>query len=88
MKFDLDVLSTTTESHTQTSLIWISNLCFSAELTNKVFEKLSSSNLNQGTVIGCSKEYTGSDSKFKKLDIISIKMSWTESSQVHLYQMK
>lgn len=81
MNFDLSVLKSTSP------LIWISNLCFDSELTNRLFEKISSGNSLTNTIIACSKEYTGSDPKFVKLDTIDVKMSWTKESQVHLYHL-
>lgn len=79
MKVDLSMLKSTTP------LIWISNLCFDPELTNQIFEKISSSELTG--IIACSKEYTGTSQQFVKLNTIPIKMSWTESSQVYLYKL-
>jgi hypothetical protein len=70
-----------------TPLVWISNLCFDPELTNRVFNKL----INQmptGTIIACSKQYSGNNSSLKNLESIQVKMSWTESSQVHLYKLQ
>jgi len=66
-------------------LVWISNLCFDLELTNRVINKLIEQ-MPSNTVIACSKEYTGDDTnRLTKLDSLNVKMSWTESSQVHLY---
>jgi SAM-dependent methyltransferase len=69
-------------------LVWISNLCFDRELTNQVFNKLIDG-MPSGTIIACSKQYTeGTNPKLKELNSIQVKMSWSESSEVHLYRIE
>ena len=70
-----------------TPLVWISNLCFNSDLTNKVINKLIT-DMPSGTIIGCSKEYTGLNTKLSKIDMIPIKMSWAETSMVYLYKIE
>lgn len=69
-----------------TPLVWISNLCFDPELTNRFFNKLINE-MPSGTIIACSKQYTDTNSKLKELNSIQVKMSWSDSSQVHLYKI-
>jgi len=68
-------------------LVWISNLCFDPELTNRLFNKLINE-MPRGTIIACSKQYSESNSSLKNLESIQVKMSWTESSQVYLYRLE
>lgn len=75
------------------NLIWISNLCFGLELSNKIFTQI----LNQmeiGTIIACSKKpfENNQDNKIsnKNLKLIKelkIPMSWTKLSNVYVYQI-
>jgi hypothetical protein len=72
-------------------LIWISNLCFSQELTDRIFNKLVIE-LPSGTIIACSKEVSLSLPKIQKYyinnnNIIDIKMTWSDKSQVYLYSI-
>lgn len=74
------------------TLVWISNLCFGPELTEKVFTQI----LNQmikGTIICCSKQPSESidlntSNKLVYRNKIQIQMSWWDNlSDVYVYQI-
>lgn len=67
-------------------LVWISNLCFEQETTNKLFIKLLDE-LPSKTIIACSKQHMIDNLKIKKIGEISIKMSWSNNSMIYLYQI-
>jgi len=67
-------------------LIWISNLCFDQEITNKIFNKILSE-LPSKTIIACSKSHDFDNPKIKKLDQISVKMSWSQDSNIYIYEI-
>ena len=75
-------------------LIWISNLCFGEEITKQLFDELATK-MPSGSVIGSSKipnvipfeiepivSMGSSDSK------ITVSMSWSKDSTIHLYKIK
>lgn len=72
-------------------LIWISNLCFDQELSNKIFGQI----LDQteiGTMISCSKKpfeknLKSNNKYYKFIKELEIKMSWTDNSKVFIYQV-
>ncbi len=64
-------------------LIWLSNLCFNPSVTNKIFEKVVRE-FPKGTIICCSKQTDVSN--VKKLDELTIPMSWSSNSTVYVYQ--
>jgi len=41
-----------------------------------------------GTIIACSKQYSGNNSSLKNLNSIQVKMSWTELAEVYLYKLE
>jgi hypothetical protein len=67
-------------------LIWISNLCFDQEITNKIFNKILSE-LPSKTIIACSKSHDFNNPKIKKLDEISVKMTWSKNSNIYIYEI-
>lgn len=69
--------------------VWFSNLCFDSEITIKIFDKLISE-LPQGSVICCSKisEDINNNEKLINRGITSIPMSWSQNSNVNIYQIK
>jgi hypothetical protein len=75
------------------TLVWISNLCFGHELTEKVFTQI----INQmvkGTIICCSRQPSESvdlntSNKLVYKNKIQIQMSWWDKlSDVYVYQIK
>jgi len=64
------------------NVIFISNLCFSAEVNDKIAEKLKE--LKLGAYIFCSKEINAPH--LKSLGSIKVKMTWTQNSDLKIYQ--
>lgn len=65
--------------------IFISNLCFSHEINEKIFEKLGKE-VPSGTVILCSKACEASVKYGIVLkEIFQVPMTWTEGSNIHVY---
>ena len=64
------------------NVIFISNLCFSSEVNDKVVEKLKE--LKKGTYIFCSKEIKAPHLKY--LGSIKVVMTWTQNSDLKIYQ--
>lgn len=69
---------------TKKAFVWFSNLCFDTEMTIKVFDKLIKE-LPQGSIICCSK--TAENINAEKLGTLSIPMSWSQNSNVHLFKI-
>ena len=64
-------------------IIWVSNLLFSNELNNKLFEKLYNE-INDNTII-----FTSSKPNEHKLELIetfNLKMSWIDNSNVYMFK--
>jgi len=68
------------------TLVWISNLCFTQELTNRIFSKLLGI-LKRDSIIACSKEHLIDSSIITKIGTLQIPMSWEKNSQVYLYRV-
>lgn len=76
------------------TLIWISNLCFGQELSDKIFTQI----LNQmdiGCIIICSRKpfidkdnHSVNNKYLNLLDELKIPMSWTNLSNVFVFQIK
>ena len=64
------------------NVIFISNLCFSAEVNDKIAEKLKE--LKLGAYVFCSKDINAPHLKF--LENIKVKMTWTQNSDLKIYQ--
>lgn len=65
--------------------IFISNLCFTYEINDKLFEKLGKE-VPSGTVILCSKACEKSQTFGIHLkEIIQVSMTWTDGSNIHVY---
>jgi len=70
-------------------IIWISNLCFPAEITKQLFDKLAAE-IPVGSVIGCSKypEFLPEQTRFESVKNVDIPMSWNQTgSQVHFFRL-
>ena len=68
----------------EVTLVWISNKCFSQELTDQIFSKLIT--LPKGSVITCSNEVSNIDTnKIRKIDNLKVPMSWYPNSDVYFY---
>lgn len=65
-------------------LIWMSNLCFSPTITDKIFSKIIK-DFPKGTVICCSKET--SNTGVTLIEKITVPMSWTSNSNVYVYRL-
>ncbi len=65
-------------------LIWMSNLCFSPTITDKIFSKIVK-DFPKGTVICCSKET--SNTGVTLIEKITVPMSWTSNSNVYVYKL-
>ncbi len=63
-------------------LVWLSNLCFSKDVTDKIFDKVVKE-FPTGTIICCSSET--SNQNVRLVDKISVPMSWSSSSMVYVY---
>lgn len=75
------------------TLIWISNLCFGQELSDKIFSQILDQ-MEIGCIIICSKKPFKNNQEIKKnnkifnyINKFSILMSWTKSSNVLIYQI-
>lgn len=66
-------------------LVWISNLCFSKNINEKIFDKITNE-LPKGTLIACSQ--SSENLKLEKLPNIIVPMSWTSNSDVNVYKIK
>ena len=65
--------------------IFISNLCFSHEINDKLFEKLGKE-VPVGAVILCSKACEKSQNfRIVLKEIIQVPMTWTDGSNIHVY---
>jgi hypothetical protein len=66
-------------------LVWISNLCFNQDTTNKIFSNLLNI-LPNNSIIGCSKEpQTNNLILLEKMDV---PMSWNPNSQIYVYKIQ
>jgi hypothetical protein len=65
--------------------IFISNLCFEGKVTEKLFEKLSNE-VKTGCIIVCSKSH--SNINFEELNIVTLPMTWSNTSKVYIYKKK
>jgi hypothetical protein len=67
--------------------VWFSNLCFDQNTTNDIFDKLANE-LPVGSIICCSKIYSTdkTDSALGFIESIPIEMSWSKTSNVHIYK--
>jgi SAM-dependent methyltransferase len=63
--------------------IFISNLCLTDEVHQKLTEKLERE-LNTGSIVVCSKGL--SSTKFEELNYITLPMSWSDESKVYVYK--
>jgi hypothetical protein len=69
-------------------LVWISNLCFSEEISKQIIENICRQLQNRlNIVIFCSKEINNLDN-LEKLGKISVKQSWNSNSDVYYYIIK
>lgn len=74
----------TTIKWEQFDIIYISNLCFTKIMDQKIVKKID--NLKKGTIIFCSRQITSE--KLKKIKILKVKQSWSNSSNLHKYIIK
>ncbi len=65
-------------------LIWLSNLCFNQDITDKVFDKITK-DFPVGTIICCSKQTSNPNIKF--IESITVPMSWSSGSNVYIYKI-
>lgn len=74
-------------------LIWISNLCFGEEITNKLFNKLIEK-MPSGSIIGSSKVPNTIPEGIEpiivegKTNTVLVPMSWSKSSSIFIYRIK
>lgn len=64
-------------------LIWFSNLCFSKDINEKIFDKIIAE-LPKGTIITCSQ--SSNNPKLQLIEQISIPMSWSPNNNVYVYK--
>lgn len=69
------------------TLVWLSNLCFSQELTDKIFKKLIDV-LPPNSIIACTREHLISSPQVSKFGTLQIPMSWNKESTVNLYKIE
>lgn len=69
-----------------TPLIWLSNLCFTDDITNNIYNKVINE-MPSGTIICSSKNPTISSDKLNELGKTEINMSWNKNSIVHCYEI-
>jgi tRNA G46 methylase TrmB len=73
------------------TLVWISNKCFTIELTNKIFNELLNI-LPKGSIISCSEKYSNifidTPKKLNIIDNISVPMSWNTNSNIYIYKIE
>lgn len=65
--------------------IFISNLCMTVEVNEKLFEKLGNE-VKTGCIIVCSKSH--SNTNFEELNIVTLPMTWSITSKVYVYKKK
>jgi tRNA G46 methylase TrmB len=65
--------------------IFISNLCMTLEVNTKLFEKLANET-KTGCIIVCSKSHTNTN--FEELNIVTLPMTWSNTSKVYVYKKK
>jgi SAM-dependent methyltransferase len=65
--------------------IFISNLCITLETNDKLFVKLANE-LKTGCIIVCSKSH--SNTNFEELNIVTLPMTWSNTSKVYVYKKK
>lgn len=68
-------------------LIWISNLLFSEELTNKIYEELIKKLPNQSIVCSSKHPTEYDQAHCQPLTDITVPMSWTNHSDIHAYKI-
>jgi len=84
--FDVDLESELPED--SCVFVWFSNLCFEQSTTNDIFNKLARE-LPVGSIICCSKIYSTDKTEktsLKFIESIPIEMSWSKTSNVHIYK--
>jgi SAM-dependent methyltransferase len=72
-------------SFTPNILVWISNLCFTEDITKKLFDELNEK-MPIGTIICCSKIPNTIPNGIELLMTIVIEMSWSKYSTVYCYR--
>jgi hypothetical protein len=65
--------------------IWFSNLCFEPSTTDDIIQKLCEE-MPRGSILTCSKPLSKQLDKVSLLKILTIPMSWSSSSNVHVYR--
>jgi len=68
------------------TLVWLSNLCFPQELTNKIFNKLLDI-LPPQSIIACSKEHLLDNKQLSRFDTLQVPMSWNNDATIYLYRI-
>ncbi len=68
-------------------LVWISNLLFSEELTNKLYENLINKLPNQSIICSSNKPSEYNSSQCQQIKRFDVPMSWTENSPIYSYQI-
>jgi hypothetical protein len=63
--------------------LFISNLCFTEDVKQKLTEKLERE-LNAGAIVVCTKALNSD--KFEQLNYITLPMSWSDESKVYVYK--
>ena len=69
------------------TLVWISNFCFSQDLSNRIFKKLIQV-LSAGSIICSSKEHNLTTNNLVNIGKLPIKMSWYNESTVYIYKIQ
>ena len=69
------------------TFVWISNLCFSENINDKLFHKLTTE-LKPESIICCSKQPSTDIPGLEFVRNIPIQMSWTENSDTYIYKVR
>jgi len=68
------------------TLVWLSNLCFPQELTNKIFNKLLDI-LPPQSIIACSKQHLLNTKQLFRFPKLQVPMSWNNDATIFLYRI-
>jgi hypothetical protein len=68
-------------------LVWISNLLFNDELTNKIYEQLIHKLPNQSLICSSKPPLDYDEDKCKKIKTFDVPMSWDKNSNIYAFQI-
>jgi hypothetical protein len=69
-------------------LVWISNLLFSQDLTNKIYDQLITKLPNKSIICSSNNPTQYDETQCKSIKDISVPMSWSDNSTIHAYQIQ